>query len=143
MKIVPMQLKDLDQVMEIENKSFAFPWKRSFFEYDLRRPNGCLLVAKQDDTILGYIDAWQIDDELHLANIAVAPDYRQQGIASKMILKLIEIAKKRHIKSIYLEVRVSNKIAQKLYEKFGFVNIYNRKNYYPDGEDAMVYKKSL
>ncbi|MCX8015655.1 MAG: ribosomal protein S18-alanine N-acetyltransferase [candidate division WOR-3 bacterium] len=143
MKIVPMQVKDLNQVMKIENESFAFPWKRSFFEYDLRRPNGYVFVAKQDDIVLGYLDAWQIDDEMHLANIAVAPNYRQQGIASKMLLKLIEIAKKKNIKSIYLEVRVSNKIARKLYEKFGFVNVYTRKNYYPDGEDAIIYKKSL
>jgi ribosomal-protein-alanine N-acetyltransferase len=143
MKIEPMKLEDLDQVMIIEQASFKQPWERSFFKYDLKRPGGHLFVAKDGDEILGYIDAWQITDEMHLANIAVTLNYRHIGIASQLLSKLIELAKENNCQDIFLEVRASNEIAQKFYEKFGFVKGYKREKYYPDGEDAIIYRKRL
>ncbi len=138
-----MTLEDLDQVMTIEQTSFATPWKRSFFEYDICRKEAQCFVAKEKDRVIGYVDAWFISDEVHLANIAVDKDFRQQGIASKLLSKIIEIAQQKNCKRVLLEVRVSNVIAQKFYEKFGFKKVYQRRKYYPDGEDALIYEKEL
>ena len=138
-----MKKDDLDKIMAIEKISFLIPWERSFFEYDLRRKQGYCYVAKENEEVLGYTDAWHVADEVHLANIAVAPSYRHTGIGSKMLAKIIEDAKKISCHKIYLEVRLSNSIAQKFYEKFGFRAIYTRVKYYPDGEDAIVYEKRL
>lgn len=143
MIILGMQLSDLDQVMTIEKASFPTPWKRSFFEYDLRRKGGYCFVAKENDEILGYVNAWHIGDELHLANIAVAGKSRHQGIGSALLTKIIDIALENNCTRIFLEVRVSNTIGQKFYEKFGFTTFYLRKKYYPDGEDAIVYGKNI
>ncbi|MCX7785426.1 MAG: ribosomal protein S18-alanine N-acetyltransferase [candidate division WOR-3 bacterium] len=143
MQIEPMTLEDLDQVMAIEKSCFVSPWKRSFFEYDICRKEAQCFVAKEKDKVIGYVDAWFIADEVHLANIAVAQEFRRQGIASQLLAKIIEIAQKKNCKKIFLEVRLSNIIAQKFYEKFGFRRIYQRKKYYPDGEDALIYEKVL
>lgn len=143
MKIEPMTFEDLDQVMAIEQHCFISPWKRSFFEYDLNRKDAQCYVVKEKDKVIGYVDAWFISDEVHLANIAVHKDFRRRGTASKLLSYIIEIAQKKNCKRILLEVRFSNIIAQKLYEKFGFRRVYQRRKYYSDGEDAIVYQKDL
>lgn len=142
MKILPMTTDDLDEVMRIEEESFSFPWKREYFLYDLSRAGASCLVAKNDN-LLGYIIAWEIDEELHIANIAVASQHRRKGIGSKLLAEIIRRSKDSPVKKIFLEVRVSNTIAQAFYKKFGFKYLYTRKNYYHDGEDAMVFSKTL
>jgi len=143
MKIERMKGSDLDQIMIIEELSFPIPWEISFFENDLRRESAYCYVVKENDLVLGYTDAWHIADEMHLANIAVAPNYRQLGIGSKLLEKIVNDAKENKCKKIFLEARVSNLTAQKFYEKYGFKAIYARKKYYPDGEDAIVFEKQL
>lgn len=142
-KIVPMKQEDLDQVMAIEQVTFKDAWKRSFFEQTLKRKNSFSFVVKENNRVIGYMNAWQVEDEMNLDNIAVAEIYRNKGIGSQLMSKLIEISKENRCKKIFLEVRISNIAAQKLYQKFGFERLYSRKKYYPDGEEAIVYRKIL
>ncbi|MEO0075390.1 MAG: ribosomal protein S18-alanine N-acetyltransferase [candidate division WOR-3 bacterium] len=141
--IQKMTNKDLEQVLEIERESFAFPWQRSFFEYDLAQNNRYCLVAKKDERVVGYANLWHFADELQLANIAVSKKFRRQGIGSALLNQVIEIAKAKKCQSVFLEVRVSNITAQKLYEKFNFQPVFKRKRYYPDGEDAIIYRLKI
>ncbi|MCX7756930.1 MAG: ribosomal protein S18-alanine N-acetyltransferase [candidate division WOR-3 bacterium] len=143
MKIYKMSYQDLDQVMDIENSSFKDPWKRDFFEHDLCRRSAMLFVAKEGPKVIGYIDAWLFGDELHLANIAVHPEFRRMGVGSKLLKKIIELGKTKNAKYMVLEVRKSNFGAQKFYEKLGFKQYYLRPRYYSNGEDAIVYKLDL
>lgn len=138
-----MAISDLDQILQIEAQTFKTPWKRDFFEYDLHQPNRYCLVAKHDKIILAYAHIWHFADEMQLVNIAVRKEHRRSGIGTKLINEIIRIAKEEKCRSIILEVRISNVAAQLLYEKFGFRSIFVRKRYYPDGEEALVYKKSL
>jgi ribosomal-protein-alanine N-acetyltransferase len=138
-----MRHEHLEEVMEIETRSFKNPWKKSYFEYDLKRKGGFLYVAQEKGEILGYVDAWLLGDELHLANIAVKEEYRRQGIGTKLLKKVIDLGRKYGASYILLEVRLTNTSAQKFYEKLGFEVYYTRKKYYPDGEDAIVYKLGL
>ncbi|MEO0094218.1 MAG: ribosomal protein S18-alanine N-acetyltransferase [candidate division WOR-3 bacterium] len=141
MKIERMQTKDLEEVMAIEKVSFKLPWKKSYFLYDLNRPNAYCLVAKENDKLVGYLIAWKINNELHLANIAVHPNERRKGIGSQLLKTILEIGKELRCKNIFLEVRESNIVAQNFYRKFGFVHILTQKNYYHDGEDALILEK--
>jgi len=142
-KIEPMTLDDLDQVMAIEKATFKDAWKRSFFEHSLNSENSFAYVVKENNQVIGYLNAWQVEDEMNLDNIAVAETHRRKGIGSQLLSKLIEVSKKNKCKMIYLEVRISNITAQKIYEKFGFEKSYSRKEYYPDGEEAIIYEKKL
>ncbi len=138
----PMKIKDLDLIMEIEKKCFASPWSRKSFEKELEKKYGLSMVAESDSVVAGYLVAWLIVDEIHVANLAVHPDFRRQGIAEAMMRKLI------HSSGTFvwmgLEVRRSNTAARALYSKLGFLEVGIRKGYYqPDGEDAILMAREL
>ncbi|MEO0072654.1 MAG: ribosomal protein S18-alanine N-acetyltransferase [candidate division WOR-3 bacterium] len=143
MRICKMTPDDLDQVMAIETTAFKDPWRRSFFLSDLSRSGTILLVAKIGSKVIGYIDAWLLGDELHLANIAVDQEFRRRGVGTKLIKKIMAIGRQQGAKYIILEVRRSNIGAQMFYEKLGFYHFYTRPRYYSNGEDALIYKLDL
>jgi ribosomal-protein-alanine N-acetyltransferase len=138
-----LQESDLDEVMRIETECFRFPWKRQFFLADLNRPQSLCLAARTDDRLLGYAIVWRTEDELHLANIAVAPEVRHQGVGAELLRVVIDHGRELQAKRIYLEVRLSNLVAQQFYRKFGFFQTYLRREYYPDKEDALVLEREL
>ncbi len=140
--IRPMTEDDLDQVMALENTIFSSPWRRSFFRSDIGRPGGCCVVAETDGRVLGYAVAWGTG-EVHLANLAVAPSARGQGIGQRLMDEVLAFGRSNNAVSIYLEVRQSNTIARQFYARLGFVPIYVRKGYYENGEDAVVMEKEL
>ena len=88
-----------------------------------------------------------ICDEAEIITIATLPEYRQQGIGKKIVQSIIGLAKEQNVKEVFLEVRESNIVAQKLYLSNGFTIIATRKNYYhnEDGsfENALIMKKKL
>ncbi|HHV61773.1 MAG TPA: ribosomal protein S18-alanine N-acetyltransferase [Firmicutes bacterium] len=135
-----MQYDDLDHVVEIESISFPTPWSRNAFASELfHNSRACYLVASVDGRVVGYVGTWLILDEAHVTNIAVHPDYRRQGIGEKLLRSMMALAGSRGAKRMTLEVRVSNKPAQRLYEKLGFVRIGLRRGYYHDNnEDAII-----
>ncbi len=80
----------------------------------------------------------------HLVSIAVRPPYRRIGIGSKLLEETIKVMREFYkAESIYLEVRISNAPAIKLYEKFGFKKARIVKGYYADGEDAYIMVRKL
>ena len=141
MKIERMQVSDLKDVMEIEKASFSSPWKRSYFLYDMNRPHAFCLVAKENKRLVGYLIAWRIEDQIHLANIAIHPAERKKGFGSQLLKTILDIGKELKCQNIYLEVRISNTIAQNFYRKLGFVQNFIQKHYYHDGEDALILEK--
>ncbi|MEW8986436.1 MAG: ribosomal protein S18-alanine N-acetyltransferase [Bacillus sp. (in: firmicutes)] len=132
--------EDIDQILKIEELSFATPWTRQSFENELNLNQFAVyLVLEKEGQIVGYCGMWLIVDEAHITNIAVLPEFRGQKLGEGILRMIMEVAKKRGAKSMTLEVRVSNTVAQSLYRKLGFMNGGIRKNYYTDNyEDALV-----
>lgn len=135
-----MKEEDIDQIIKIEELSFATPWTRQSFENELNLNQFAVyLVLEKEGQIVGYCGMWLIVDEAHITNIAVLPDFRGQKLGEAILRMIMEVAKKRGAKTMTLEVRVSNTVAQSLYRKLGFMNGGIRKNYYTDNyEDALV-----
>jgi len=140
LKIVDMNLSHIDEVYEIECKSFVIPWSKN----DLRKEvsenkHAVYKVAISDSKIVGYAGMWQVVNEGHITNIAVAEDQRRLGVASKLIESLSAYAVERELIGLTLEVRISNEAAINLYKKFGFLPEGIRKEYYADTrEDALL-----
>lgn len=132
--------EDIDQILKIEELSFATPWTRQSFENELKLNQFAVyLVLEKEGQIVGYCGMWLIVDEAHITNIAVLPEFRGQKLGEAILRMIMEVAKKRGAKTMTLEVRVSNTVAQSLYRKLGFMNGGIRKNYYTDNyEDALV-----
>lgn len=133
---------DLDRVMELEDAIFPSPWRRSFFRADLGRQQGLCIVAEESGTVAGYAVAWGTD-EVHLANLAVAPEGRRRGIARELMAEVLRFARLVGAGSVYLEVRVSNTAARAFYSGLGFVPTFTRKGYYENGEDALIMELEL
>lgn len=139
-KIRTMTIDDIDQVLEVEHASFATPWSRVAFENEILNNNfATYFVAEDNDRVVGYSGVWVIIDEAHITNIALLPDYRGLKLGEALLRQLVIHAKACRSKTMTLEVRVSNKVAMKLYKKFGFQKGGIRKGYYTDNhEDAYV-----
>ncbi|MCT4619750.1 MAG: ribosomal protein S18-alanine N-acetyltransferase [Marinisporobacter sp.] len=135
-----MTLDDIEDVFEVEQKSFSVPWtKDAFVSEIIHNEKARYVVLEIDGKVLGYGGFWKILDEGHITNIALHPDIRGKGYSNLMIEELLKIAEKEKIVGMTLEVRASNKVAQGLYEKYGFKSCGIRPKYYQDnGEDALI-----
>ena len=134
-----MLASDADEIAAMEEVTFAMPWSRKDFWAEAVNENAIYIVGTTDNKIAAYAGAWISFEEAQVTNVAVHPDYRGQGIGTKLFAKLIEEVKTKGVTAITLEVRPSNEAAIKLYEGFGLKSVGRRKGYYLDnGEDALI-----
>lgn len=143
LRFVPMQLEDLDAVVDIEQQSFTAPWSRSAFLSELENTREArLLVARVGaghGTVVGYIAYRRALDEMHVVLIAVHPAWRRRGIARALLCEAMEQARQIACSKATLEVRVSNTAAQQLYYRLGFAPVGVRPRYYTRPlEDALI-----
>ncbi len=135
-----MMLSDVEQVLEVEHRSFTAPWSRQAFLTELADNHlARYIVAEYQGRVIGYAGIWLIVDEGHVTNIAVHPDFRGRHLGETLLRALMAECVGKGIRRMTLEVRVSNTIAQNLYRKLGFVSVGTRKGYYTDNnEDALI-----
>jgi [ribosomal protein S18]-alanine N-acetyltransferase len=135
-----MKEEDIDQILEVEHASFATPWSREAFYNEIYNNKFAVyIVLEEDERIIGYVGAWVVIDEAHVTNLAILPSYRGKKLGEALLRKMMTVAKDMGARSMTLEVRVTNNVAQSLYRKLGFQNGGIRKNYYTDNqEDALV-----
>lgn len=135
-----MKIEDINQIMVVEHESFTVPWSKEAFYNELTKNEFALYtVLEVDDKLVGYCGVWIVIDEAHITNIAILPGLRGKRLGEALMRKVIEIVKERGARTMTLEVRVSNIVAQSLYRKFGFQAGGIRKGYYSDNyEDALV-----
>ncbi len=130
---------DLAAIIEIEKMSFSTPWSEASFFNEMKNPRSFMKVAKKGGQVVGYVCGGWIIDEGHVLDIAVHPEYRRLGLASKLVSIGIERLREEGCRFVFLEVRSSNEPATKMYSKFGFEVIGTRKNYYTSPvEDAVI-----
>ena len=141
----PLKAEDVDAVVSIETEAFSSPWRRETFLDLIGRPSLELLVMDdQRSGIIGYAVLWCILDQGELANMAVSPGFRGRGLGAFLLSRVLETARERGIEQMYLEVRVSNEAAVRLYTSFGFADVGLRRAYYDrPKEDARVMMVSL
>ena len=135
-----MREEDIDQVLEVEHASFTTPWSREAFYNELHNNKFAVyIVLEEENQIIGYCGTWVVIDEAHVTNVAIMPGYRGKKLGEALMTKLMSVARELGARSMTLEVRVTNHVAQSLYRKLGFQNGGFRKNYYSDiQEDALV-----
>jgi len=134
---------DITTIAGIEQQQFPNPWKKSYFTDELAH-NISYFYAAEDiltNQLAGYIIFWIVEDLLELHKIVTAENYKRKGIGKKLFLFMLETAKQKKVKEIFLEVRKSNTAAIKFYESFHFELAGIREAYYHDpSEDALIYR---
>lgn len=142
-----LRASDLDTVARLERSIFPDPWSKDAFRRELEAVElSWTRVVEERGTgeLVAYLVAWFVFDEVHLANVAVAPPWRGRGIAQRLLDELEEEGRRRGARLVTLEVRRSNDAARRLYRKNGFSTVEIRRRYYRNNrEDALVMVKAL
>jgi [ribosomal protein S18]-alanine N-acetyltransferase len=140
MQLRRLELGDLDAIERIERVSYPTPWSRSMFATELAKPSSLSLGAVDDAKgLVGYLVLSRYVDAWHVMNVAVAPEWRRQGVATALLRRLLDDTRHDAQRGYTLEVRVSNVGAIALYERFGFRTKGVRRGYYTDNrEDALI-----
>lgn len=138
--LVPMRRRHLRSVLRIEGQVYPRPWSLTLFLGEMAlRSSRHYVVARVDGAVVGYAGLMFSLDEAHVTTIAVDPAWQRHRIGSRLLLNLNRVALARGARHMTLEVRVSNRAAQAMYERFGFVTEGLRKNYYAETkEDALI-----
>ncbi len=146
----PMCEDDLESVMRIETRAYAFAWTRSIFRDCIASGYHCLVVCLFDETgheqIIGHSVLSTAAGEAHLLNVCICRDSQGMGYGRKLVQHMLDLARSLRVEVVFLEVRPTNRAAVDLYDSLGFNEIGTRKNYYPahtGHEDAKVFALQL
>ena len=132
------KLYDVPAISRIERDSFDDPWSADAITKDVTAGRGVYVaVALCGDERAGYGEIRSVAGEAQIYQIAVAPEFRRDGIGEAILRHLIETAEKDGCTLVTLEVRDGNKAAMELYRKLGFREVGRRKGYY-NGADAVL-----
>ncbi|MGF1547028.1 MAG: ribosomal protein S18-alanine N-acetyltransferase [Thiotrichales bacterium] len=136
---------DVATVAAIERAAYAFPWTQSIFD-DCLRVGYPSWVCESGRGIVGYALMSVGAGESHLLNLCVHPSQQRGGLGAMLLEHVLVHAQVLGAQMLFLEVRPSNRAAQRLYLRYGFNEIGRRRNYYPAAkgrEDALVMAKQL
>jgi ribosomal-protein-alanine N-acetyltransferase len=137
-----MRASDLDLVVEIENLSLKNPWSKRIFSDCLRAGYECWVLATRDRIVAhGVLSAGA--EEAHVLTICVHPDFRRQGYGRRMLRHLLDKGYRKSARVCFLEVRPSNAEARQLYLSMGFVQVGERRQYYPADQGATLREDAL
>ena len=139
-RLLPMREQDLDEVMAIESVIYTHPWTRGNFSDSLRAAYECR-VLRIGAALAGYFVLMAAAGEAHLLNLSIATAHQRAGHGSRLLGEAMTRARELGARSLFLEVRPSNRAGQALYTRFGFRKVGVRRGYYPaytGREDALV-----
>lgn len=138
-RLTIMTAEHIPQITAIERACFSDPWSETLFRDILWNDAAVMVVAEgADGTVMGYAELSVVLDEGTIDNVAVAPEYRRQGVADALLSAFVRFGRSK-LAFLTLEVRESNVPAITLYRKHGFRAVGRRKNYYDDPkEDAIL-----
>ena len=139
---------ELNELAALEGLCFTLPWSREQLAAHLGLPNFAAFGLRaplrknsgvEGQPLVAYISFYHNPNELEILNLAVAPAWRGQGCATRLLRLVLRMAAKRNIGRAVLEVRSGNAPALALYKGQGFTQVGSRRRYYHDsGEDALV-----
>lgn len=130
---------DINEIYQIEKELFGESLGLEFIANDVEQNNHAYYyVCELNAKVVGFISSW-VNDNTMILNFGVLKEYRRQGIGDLLLKKVFDVAQG----DITLEVRISNTNAINFYKKRGFKEVTIRKNYYSNGEDALLMLKEV
>ena len=144
-RVRPMLGSDLEAVLAIEQRTYAFPWSEGIFRDCVRVGYTCR-VLEIDFVLAGYGVLSIGAGEAHLLNLCVREEFRARGLGRRLLEELLDSAREQGARVCFLEVRPANTGAIRLYQVMGFQQIGVRRGYYQADsgrEDALVMRLGL
>ncbi|MBR3628318.1 MAG: ribosomal protein S18-alanine N-acetyltransferase, partial [Elusimicrobia bacterium] len=118
-------------------------WTENMFTEELENKNSFFKVLFADTKIVGYVIYHIIIDEAEILNIVIDNDFKRQNLVKYLLEKTLNDISKQSVKTVFLEVGEKNIPAINLYLKFDFKQYNTRNNYYKNGENAILMKKTI
>ena len=140
--IKKMSLDDLEQIKNNLNNFDDF-WTYSILKQELLNKNSKYIVCKSENEIIGFAGIWISPVDIHITNIVIRKDLRNNKFGTILLQELLDLAKNENKEEITLEVNKNNTAAIKLYSKFEFKEIGIRKKYYNNIDDAIIMTKKI
>ena len=128
-------MKKAEEILALLSDVYGVsPWNLEQIEADMKQANTEYFYLYDDQALIGFLALQDLAGELEITQLAVKKAYQGQGLANQLMGFLADRPER-----LFLEVRVSNKVARALYEKHGFQPVGQRKNYYQNPvEDAIL-----
>lgn len=133
--------EDNEAIARLEEVCFKTPWNKDMLDSCFIRHGFYGVVAEENGDVVGYVGAVYDEWDGELLNLAVAPEHRRKGYALRLMEELLEYLSKKEKENVFLEVRRSNAAAISLYTRLGFEKIGERKKYYENTEDALIFAR--
>lgn len=143
MKISEFCWEDIAPVFAILATENNGAWTYEQLEHSLKLENVICYVAKNDDKVLGFVLLEETPYDLDILEIVVDENLRGRGIGTILLKRVFDYARLTHKEKATLEVASDNMPAISLYEKAGFSQIAERKNYYKNGKNALIFQKQF
>jgi ribosomal-protein-alanine N-acetyltransferase len=144
-ELEPMREPDLPEVMAIEQAIYTHPWTQGNFADSLRAGYQCR-TWRLNGELVGYFILMVAAGEAHLLNLSIGEPHQRRGHGATLLGEAASLARQLGAANVFLEVRPSNRAAQRLYARFGFRRVAVRRGYYPahsGREDALVFSLAL
>ncbi|MDE6373729.1 MAG: ribosomal protein S18-alanine N-acetyltransferase [Clostridia bacterium] len=144
MNIRKCRYEDILRISELEKECFKGEgWSFGSIASAFENPAYRMLVAEEGGEVIGYGCTCTVCETCDLENVLVAEEYRMGGVGRAILNALLDDVKERGAEKVFLEVRVSNVAALRLYLSCGFVGVHARTRYYSDGEDCLVMQRII
>ena len=139
----PIRVEDAEFLASAKEKGFKDAWNLEMLLSSFKTGNFCGFIVANGEKKIGFITLSKTTPEADIETVFVCEEFRKKGVGRLLMEKAFEYLKKDGVNKLFLEVRKSNAGAISLYEKCGFKRISERRKYYIDGEDAVIYLKEL
>lgn len=136
-------LDDVEAIVSLDQEVLQTNWHEKLYAESIVLKDTQSLVLDHEGRLIGFLIYRNIGGDFEIIQLALNKAYQRQGLASMMIDFMIQDAQSSHIEFIYLEVEMDNLPALNLYKKYGFEAIHQRKNYYGQGQNAIVMRKEM
>lgn len=147
MTIVGLTREHIASIMRYERELFGpESWSAAAYREELADRVQRYYVAAVDDdgTLLGWAGVRVVADEAEILTVGVIPAARRQGVGSALVRELLDEARRRQASVVFLDVRVANEDAQRIYAREGFVVVGRRRGYYDNGRtDSLTMSLTL
>lgn len=138
-KIRKMDLSDIPYVYEEELKIFGKSLgEKTLYNEIMYNDMSRYFIALVDQKRAGYVGSWLTIPNAEILNLFVSDKYRGLGLGKLLMQQVIDVCNEHKIEQLTLEVRQSNRYAYNLYKHLRFKEVAIRKNYYENGEDAVL-----
>lgn len=135
-----IEVSDLLEISKMEEEAFITPYSFNLLKESITANTFFGLIDIEEE-IRGYLIVSRVLDEVSIDRVAVKEKFKRQKIATNLLKTMEETLIKQGSKTFYLEVRKSNAPAINLYKSLGYKEVYVRKNYYENLEDAIIMEK--